>query len=60
MLTKEQMKVLHRADKTGMIYTTDKEVCPGIHFCNDWDRLAVCNDSPEADGCCCGRLEDRE
>lgn len=57
-LTDEQIRILNRADRTGMIYQGDSDVCPGIHFCRDWDKLAVCKDSPEAEGCQCGRLKD--
>ena len=57
-LTDEQKAVLKRCDKFGAIELPDNDICPGIHFCPDWDRLAVCIDSPEADGCSCGRLDD--
>jgi hypothetical protein len=56
-LTEEQRKVLALADKSGMILEGDPEICPGIHFCRDWDQMAVCADSPEAEGCACGRLK---
>jgi len=39
-----------------MIYMGDDRICPGIHFCPDWDGLPVCADSPEAEGCSCGRI----
>lgn len=55
-LTAEQRKVLAFADKFGVIREGDYDVCPGIHFCRDWDQMAVCADSPEAAGCACGRL----
>ncbi len=58
-LTVEQHRVLARADKTGMIVEGDPDVCPDIHFCPDWDGLAICADSPEAEGCACGRLSKR-
>ena len=57
-LTIEQTLILDRADKRGHILLGDEDICPGIHFCKDWDGLAVCIDSPEAEGCHCGRLED--
>lgn len=57
-LTLQQKAILHRADKTGMIYKGDSTVCPQIHFCDDWDGLPICADSPEADGCTCGRIKD--
>lgn len=56
-LTKKQVDILARADKFGHIYEGDYSICPGIHFCPDWDGLPVCIDSPEADGCNCGRLD---
>jgi hypothetical protein len=55
-LTLEQHRVLAFADKFGVIREGDDEVCPGIHFCRDWDGMAICRDSPEAEGCACGRL----
>lgn len=55
-LSAEQRRVLERADKFGLIYEGDDAICGGIHFCPDWDGMAVCADSPEADGCHCGRL----
>ena len=56
MLTADQISILHRADRSGMILVGDSDTCPEIHFCPDWDRLAICADSPEADGCTCGRI----
>ena len=55
-LTEEQRKILTRADKTGLIYQGDSDVCPQIHFCHDWDSLPICADSPEAEACTCGRI----
>lgn len=57
-LTEAQHTVLAFADKHGVIREGDYEICPGIHFCPDWDRLPVCKDSPEADGCACGQLKE--
>lgn len=51
-----QIAILDRADKRGHILLGDEDTCPGIHFCPDWDGMAVCADSPEAEGCHCGRL----
>lgn len=59
-LSQDQIKVLTRADKMGMIYEGDSKICPGIHFCDDWDDLPVCDDSPEADACTCGRLTKKD
>lgn len=56
-LSEEQHEVLFYADKHGVIREGDYEVCPGIHFCRNWDEMAVCRDSPEAvGGCGCGRI----
>lgn len=57
-LTEEQRRILERADKFGTIEVGDDEICPGIHFCFDWDQLPVCRDSPEAECCGCGRLSE--
>ncbi len=57
-MTDEQKQILARADKFGAIYAGDEKICPGIHFCPDWDDLPVFIDSPEAEGCTCGRLKD--
>lgn len=56
-LTEAQAKALAAVDKSGMIREDDYKTLPGVHFCRDWDQLAVCADSPEADGCSCGRLD---
>lgn len=52
-LTAEQYKILERADRFGAIYEEDADICPGIHFCPDWDGLPVCIASPEAETCTC-------
>lgn len=52
-LSIEQAAVLDVADRRGRISADDDLICPGIHFCPDWDGLAVCADSPEAEGCTC-------
>ena len=57
-LTIEQILILDRADKRGHILLGDDDICPGIHFCPDWDGMAVCLDSSEAEGCDCGRLDE--
>lgn len=56
ILTPAQRRILSAADRSGMIYMGDDRICPGIHFCPDWDGLPVCADSPEAEGCSCGRI----
>ena len=32
----------------------------GIHYCPDWDSLAIHDDMPEAEVCCCDLTEIRE
>lgn len=59
-LTEEQHKVLDRADKFGHILLGDEKICPGIHFCADWDGMAVCRGAPEAEACTCGRLSESD
>ena len=56
-LSVQQRFELAKADKYGAIEMGVDKICPGIHFCPDWDGLAVCADSPEANGCSCGRLD---
>lgn len=53
-LSKEQLTILTKADKTGKLpIPIPFDVCPGIHWCPDWDFQPICNDSPEKSGCCC-------
>lgn len=52
-LTPEQKRVLADADDLGRIFEPDKMVCPGIHFCPDWDYMPICDDSPEREACTC-------
>ena len=56
-LSEEQQKILDRADKFGAIYLGDEKICPGIHFCPDWDMAAICIGAPEAECCTCGRIK---
>jgi hypothetical protein len=54
MLTREQLSILARADVTEEPPSLDDlRKVPGFHFCPDWDYLPICDDSPEADCCCC-------
>jgi hypothetical protein len=54
MLTVEQRAILRQADRTEEPPAlADMGKVPGFHFCPDWDYLAICDDSPEADGCTC-------
>lgn len=52
-LTNKQRYQLHMVDLAGEISDEDRVVLPGIHFCPDWDQMAVCDDSPEKDCCTC-------
>lgn len=52
-LTIEQSDILIDADQAGIIEPEWRDICDGIHFCPDWDYLAICNDSPEKCGCAC-------
>jgi hypothetical protein len=54
------MKILMRADKYGTLMYGDEDICPGIHFCPDWNDLPVFAGIPEADACQCGRLPKSE
>ena len=56
-LSVQQRFELAKADKWGTIEMGVDKICPGIHFCPDWDDMAVCIDSPEAESCTCGRLD---
>ena len=61
MLTKEQLAILNRADRSGMIVVGDSDICPGIHFCREWDSLPICVASPEWDACLCNvNIKDKE
>jgi hypothetical protein len=55
-LTPEQEAILDKADKAGRIEPGDDRICPGIHFCSDWDGMAICIGCPEMDVCECGAL----
>jgi hypothetical protein len=46
--------IIYRVNLSGVIREQDKAFLPGLHFCDDWDGLAICDTSPEKDGCCCG------
>lgn len=57
-LTAEQKSILDGADKTGVIlFPWQHAACPGLHFCPDWDGMAVCLDSPEIEGCTCASIK---
>jgi hypothetical protein len=46
--------ILYRVNLAGTIREQDKAFLQGLHFCDDWDGLAIDNESPEKEGCCCG------
>lgn len=53
-LTEQQAAILDRLDRcSGIIKQADREACPGLHWCPDWDDLPICDASPEKDGCSC-------
>lgn len=54
-LTIQQAAVLDRLDRdpAAIIGEADARVCPGLHFCPDWDGLPICKASPEWDDCTC-------
>lgn len=54
-LTKEQYLLLYRAEYDEQLTDTEKAKLPGFHFCPDWDFMAICFDSPEAEACTCPR-----
>lgn len=56
-MTGEQQNVLTLADRLGVIRVGDREVCPGLHYCPDWDFLPIFNGSPEKTSCTCTILE---
>lgn len=58
-LSFKQEQLLQVIDRCSIIHSSDDRVCPGIHFCPDWDFLPVCDDSPEKDGCTCGEVISR-
>lgn len=55
MLAQLQRRVLTLADGTDEIPQGAAVVCPGIHFCPDWDYLPICMDSPEWEACDCDK-----
>lgn len=52
-LSDGQLRTLHKVDSTGAIWPSDREVLPGLHFCPDWDGLAICKLTPEWESCTC-------
>ena len=54
-LTQGQSMILFLADKMGEAPAGAQAICPGFHFCPDWDFLPICKDSPEWEACTCTR-----
>ena len=52
-LTDEELLVLHKVETLGKIEPMDREVLPGLHFCAEWDGLAIFNKTPEWELCIC-------
>lgn len=56
--TAEQIAILATADRTEEPpMFADLVKVPGFHFCPDLDYLPICDDSPEADCCCCAERQ---
>lgn len=45
--------LLKRADLSGEIDQEAKHFLLGVHFCPDWDGMAIYKDSPEWECCTC-------
>lgn len=48
-----QKRLLDHADFGRPLTYEDLALLPGFHFCPDWDRLPICEDSPEWETCTC-------
>lgn len=59
-MTQEQRELLDLLDRGERTRITDDDlaICPGLHWCPDWDFLPVCDDSPEKAGCNCAPASD--
>lgn len=55
-LTDNELRTLHKVDATGHILPTDKDILIGLHFCPDWDGLAIFNKCIEWEACCCRKV----
>lgn len=56
MTSEEQNAILNLADRMGVPPSMDEmEKVPGFHFCPDWDFLAICDGTPEAQCCRCDK-----
>ena len=45
--------LLRKADLSGQIDSDAREFLPGVHFCPDWDEMAIYRESPEWECCTC-------
>lgn len=54
-LTRDHKERLNEIDKRGRITEADREFFAGrdLHFCDDWDELAICKGCPEYEYCTC-------
>lgn len=59
-LTSMQRAILFLADKMGEAPLGAREICPGFHFCPDWDGLPICTASPEWEACTCTKADPQE
>lgn len=59
-LTKQQASLLRYLDEDqdADILDADRRLCPGLHFCPDWDGMPICEASPEWEACTCPKPED--
>ena len=53
MIPAEHLKILRQADSTGRLTADMKAAYPGVHFCPDWDYMAVGPGMPEHAACTC-------
>jgi hypothetical protein len=54
---RKRKDALYRIDKDGVITEEDRELLPGIHFCLDWDGLAIFEKCIEYPLCNCPHKE---
>lgn len=56
-LSPQQQQILSKVDMEGKFSEADALICPGLHFCWDWDEMAICDVSPEKATCVCTNTE---
>lgn len=52
-LSEAHIQALCQIDQRGRIFKHERKTFPGLHFCPDWDFLAICDASPESKSCTC-------